>query len=129
MKTVVVDTNVLIRFLAGEERYRHAFDAYGRILVPSVVVGEFKCGTDGKTAKGRQQKKALETFLAKACVELISMGEKESDWYAEVFQVLKRQGTPVPQNDMWIAATALSHGAPLLSDDAHFGQMPMVRLV
>ena len=70
MKTVVVDTNVLIRFLAGEERYRHAFDAYGRILVPSVVVGEFKCGTDGKTAKGRQQKKALETFLAKACVVL-----------------------------------------------------------
>lgn len=128
MKSVVVDTNVLIRFLSGEERFRHAFDDYGKILVPSIVVGEYRCGIDATTARGQLQKQALATFLAKTCVEFVPVGENVADWYAEVFRVLRKQGTPVPQNDMWIAAIALSSGSPLLTEDAHFRQFPMLRL-
>lgn len=128
MRSVVVDTNALIRFLSGEERYRHAFDGYAKILVSTVVVGEYKCGLDASTARGRRQRLALEKFLGKACVECVPIGEKETDWYAEIFRALKRRGTPVPQNDMWIAAVAMSAGAAVLTDDSHFNYVPMLRL-
>ena len=128
MRSVVVDTNVLIRFLSGEERYRHAFDGYAKILVPSVVVGEYKCGLEASTARGRRQQSALEKFLGKACVECVPVGENATDWYAEIFRVLKKLGTPIPQNDMWIAAVAMAAGAVVLTDDAHFNCVPMLRL-
>ena len=128
MKSVVVDTNVLIRFLSGDEHYRQAFDSYAKIIVPSVVIGEYKCGIKAGTAMGRRQKTALDAFMGKACVELATVGERETDWYSEIFQVMKRQGTPVPQNDMWIASVAMSTGSSILTDDGHFKQMPMLTL-
>ena len=49
--------------------------------------------------------------------------------YAKVFKALKAQGRPIPQNDMWIAASALEHGADILTYDEHFRAVPMLTVI
>lgn len=58
---------------------------------------------------------------------IVLVGEA-TDWYAQIFRALKKRGTPVPQNDMWIAAVAMAAGAVVLTDDSHFNCVPMLRL-
>jgi tRNA(fMet)-specific endonuclease VapC len=51
-----------------------------------------------------------------------------ADSYALIYTSLRRKGQPIPSNDLWIAASALEHGAALLSFDAHFSHVEGLRL-
>ena len=51
------------------------------------------------------------------------------DIYAKVYQALRKEGTPIPQNDMWIAASALENGADLATCDEHFRHVPMLTVI
>jgi len=64
-----------------------------------------------------------------ACVEVIPLGLETADSYALLYRSLRRQGTPIPSNDLWIAASCLEHGALLFSLDAHFERVPGLRLI
>jgi Predicted nucleic acid-binding protein, contains PIN domain len=44
-------------------------------------------------------------------------------YYATVFAQLGRKGRPIPTNDLWLAATAMEHGAVLLTHDKHFNEV------
>jgi predicted nucleic acid-binding protein len=52
--------------------------------------------------------------------------EQTTQHYANVFAQLRRQGTPIPTNDIWIAATVLQHDLALLTSDAHFSNLPQL---
>jgi tRNA(fMet)-specific endonuclease VapC len=62
----------------------------------------------------------LETFLAHPAVESIKMSEITSDRYSRIALQLKQQGTPLPSNDVWIAAQTMETGAELITMDNHF---------
>ena len=49
--------------------------------------------------------------------------DSTAEWYAEVKRMLRRKGSPIPLNDVWIAASCMEHGAKLLSFDAHFAEI------
>jgi predicted nucleic acid-binding protein len=68
----------------------------------------------------------LESFLDSPSVGVIPVTEGIASVYARIFRVLKANGTPIPQNDMWIAACAVDAGATLLSSDAHFASIPLL---
>jgi predicted nucleic acid-binding protein len=68
----------------------------------------------------------LESFLDSPSVGVIPVTEDIASVYARIFMVLKANGTPIPQNDMWIAACAVNAGAMLLSSDAHFASIPLL---
>ncbi|MCG2778167.1 MAG: PIN domain-containing protein [Desulfobacterales bacterium] len=53
-------------------------------------------------------------------VELAQIGKITSDRYARIAALLKQQGTPIPTNDIWIAAQTMEHGAELITSDHHF---------
>ena len=65
----------------------------------------------------------LDTFLSHEVVELLQIGEITSDRYSRIAAQLKRQGTPIPTNDIWIAAQTMEHGAELVTSDQHFEQI------
>jgi len=67
--------------------------------------------------------KDMEEFLAQVTVHQIPLGEITADRYSRISVQLKRQGTPIPTNDIWIAAQAMEHGAELLTSDRHFEQI------
>ena len=129
MKPLLLDTNVLIKFLRGDKKIAKVVPTYEQILVSTVVIGEYKAGIDSETAVGRQQLSALEMFLDSPAVKIVEVTEDVADLYARLFRVLKANGTPIPQNDLWIAACAITKGAVVYSLDTHFSNVPLLERV
>ena len=129
MKKLFLDTNIVIRLLKGEEQVADRIAGYDKILISAVVLGEFKAGIALDTKQGRAQKAALDELLDSSSVEVVPVSEDTSDEYARIFRVLRNNGTPIPLNDLWIAAQVMEHGAYLYTADAHFTAVPLLRLV
>jgi len=129
MKALVLDTNVLIAFFKGDRRVSETISAYDRILVPAVVLGEFKAGVVLDTRNGDAQRAALDALLDSPSVEVVTVNEQVSESYALLFKALRERGKPIPQNDLWIAAMALDRGAALFSFDRHFERVPLLKLL
>ena len=129
MMPLLLDTNVLIKFLRGNEKIAKVVSTYEQILVPTVVIGEYKAGVAVETAVGHQQLSALEMFLDSTAVKIVGVTEDVANAYARVFRVLKTNGTPIPQNDLWIAACAITKGAVVYSLDTHFSNVPLLERV
>jgi len=129
MKPLLLDTKVLIKFLRGNEKIAKVVSTYEQILVPTVVIGEYKAGVAVETAVGHQQLSALEMFLDSTAVKIVGVTEDVANAYARIFRVLKANGTPIPQNDLWIAACAITKGAVVYSLDTHFSNVPLLERV
>ena len=129
MRPLLLDTNVLIKFLRGDGKIAKVVSTYAQILVPTVVIGEYKAGVAGETAVGRQQLSALKMFLDSPAVKIVEVTEDVANAYARVFRILKANGTPIPQNDLWIAACAVDSAAVVYSLDEHFGLVPLLERI
>lgn len=126
MKPLLIDTNVLIKFFQGDEEIAKNISRYEKVIVPTIVIGEYKAGVDSDTRVGRVQMSMLESFLEDASVKVVDVTESIADTYARIFRVLKKNGTPIPQNDVWIAACAIAKGAVVYSFDGHFANVPLL---
>jgi tRNA(fMet)-specific endonuclease VapC len=97
-------------------------------LVPFVVLAELRAGFAVGT-QGRANERFLQRFLAKAGVEVVYATDATTHRYATLYRQLRQQGTPVPTNDLWIAALVTEHGARLCTRDAHFENLAQLDLV
>jgi predicted nucleic acid-binding protein len=68
----------------------------------------------------------LREFLESPRVQVVDINEETSERYAVIINYLWEQGTPVPTNDLWIAATAMQHGLKLLTTDGHYRNVPHI---
>jgi len=113
---VALDTNVVIRYFKGEPsvvaRFKNVFPC-----LPLPVVGELMFAVENSQHKLTNLHK-LKGFL-EAC-EVLPMGVSSAQQYAGVRMDLKRRGQPIPENDVWIAASCLEHKLPLATYDGHF---------
>ena len=128
MNAAVIDTNVLIECFQNNQSISEAISQYDRILICPAVLGEFKAGIDVNTRRRKKVKALLDEFLDDPAVAIVPSTDETADSYARIFRTLKDNGTPLPTNDMWIAAAALEHGAAVLSSDGHFSHVPMLKL-
>jgi tRNA(fMet)-specific endonuclease VapC len=53
-------------------------------------------------------------------VEMLQIGAITADRYSRIAAQLRQQGTPIPTNDIWIAAQTVENGAELITTDKHF---------
>ena len=128
MNSVVIDTNILIDCFQHERGAGDAISDYDRILMCPAVLGEFMAGIDISTKRGKKAKRLLDEFLDDPAVAIIPCTDETADYYARIYKALRANGTPLPTNDIWIAASALEHGATVLSGDNHFSYVPMLKL-
>ena len=128
MKRLVLDTSVLIPLLRNAANYAHLFKAYDEVILPSIVLGEYKAGLFA-TKTGEKNRQSLADYLADPNVRAVPITDRTADIYAKVYQALRKEGTPIPQNDMWIAASALEHGADLATRDEHYRHVPMLTVI
>lgn len=125
---VALDTNRYRDLCLGDAAVVALLEQAEEVLVPFVVVAELKAGfAVGK--KGLENERVLRRFLAKPGVGVLFATEATLRCYAELYRQLRQQGTPVPTNDLWIAALVVEHGLPLCSRDAHFRHLPQISLV
>jgi tRNA(fMet)-specific endonuclease VapC len=74
-----------------------------------------------------QNETLLAHLLARETVAILFASRATAEQYAHLFVQLKRAGTPVPDNDLWIAAVALEHDLALVTRDRHFDKLPQLR--
>src|SRR5712692_7393567 len=87
------------------------------VAIPVIVLGEYRFGIAQSRRRGEYER-WLKDHLP-AC-RVLGIGEETSIRYAEVRLELKRSGTPIPGNDVWIAALCRQYALPILSQDEHF---------
>jgi tRNA(fMet)-specific endonuclease VapC len=114
-----LDTSAYSYFKRDHPRARALIEEAHWLGVPTVVLGELWAGFLSGTDRDRNETE-LETFLVNPVVEELPVDRQVARTYAEIASDLRAAGTPVPSNDVWIAATSASAGAPLLTFDAHF---------
>ena len=118
----LVDTNRYSDFAKGQPDVVELFASADRIFMPFVVIAElragFRCGTIA-----RQNEQVLTKFLKNRRVEILFADDMTTQVYADIYSQLRAQETPVPTNDIWIAALALQHSLPLCSRDEHFDHL------
>jgi tRNA(fMet)-specific endonuclease VapC len=125
---LALDTNRYTDLCRGEARVVEAVSAAEQVWLPFIVLAELRAGFVVGT-QGPYNEAVLRRFLLKPGVEVLYADEQTTHHYAAVYRQLKKQGTPIPANDMWIAALVLQHSLVLFARDAHFDALPQITRV
>ncbi len=122
---ILLDTSAYIAFLKGHTGIKQTIQKADEINLNPVVLGELLAGfMKGKRAA--QNREILQEFMGSPRVRLMAIDEETSERYAAIFNYLREKGTPIPTNDLWIAATAMQFGLRVVTTDRHFQQVPQV---
>lgn len=122
MRKILLDTTAYVGFKQDIDEVVETIVTAELILFSPIVLGELMFGFRNGT-KFKKNMDDLNKFLQHEVVEIAQIGEITSDRYSRVATQLKRQGTPIPTNDIWIAAQTIESGAELITSDKHFEQI------
>ena len=125
MSRYCLDTSAYSNFQRGDPRVVATLDRAEWVGVPAVTLGELRTGFLLGDHRMRNETE-LSDFLANPVVEILPVDDEVSRHFAEIVVDLRRAGTPLPTNDVWIAATAARAGALVLTYDNHFNQISRV---
>jgi len=123
--SIVLDTSAYSDFLRGHPAIKLALQRADEIFLNPVVLGELLAGF----LRGKDEKKnraILQEFLSSPRVKVIEIDEETSERYAAITDYLRVKGTPIPTNDLWIAASAMQHGLKVLTTDKHYLKIPHI---
>jgi len=116
---LILDTSAYVGFKRNAIEMVEIILSAELILFSPVVLGELMFGFRNGT-RFKKNMADLNRFLEHEAVELVRIGKTTSDRYSRIAAQLKQKGTPIPTNDIWIAAQTMEHGAELLTSDRHF---------
>jgi len=114
---VILDTNALSAVADGNSALEPILRNAAEIAVPVIVLGEYRYGI--RQSRDRQR---YEQWLDESLPDyrVLDVDEGTAVSYAALRSELKRAGSPIPSNDVWIAALCRQHSLSLLSRDRHF---------
>ncbi len=125
---LAIDTHGYTDFCRGEAQVIDYLETAETIYLPIIVVGELRAGFAVGTQSSKNER-VLQQFLIQPGVEMLSPDEETTFHYSAVYRQLRSQGTPIPTNDMWIAAVVLQHGLVLAHRDRHFDHLPQLATI
>lgn len=120
-----LDTSAYSRFKLGEPAVSELIDSAFYVRLPSIAVGELLAGFR-LGAHERRNTTDLWDFLSDPAADVLDVDLHVAERYSQIYADLRGSGTPVPTNDMWIAATASANGMTVLTFDGHFNSIPQV---
>ena len=120
-KNYLLDTNILIGLFASEASIVEKIKSNPTgIFIPSIVLGELFYGAEQSTRKEENIKKIDALALSSSIVEC---DVDTARFYGKIKSLLKSKGSPIPENDIWIAALAQQHKLILVTRDKHFNNI------
>lgn len=125
MSRVLLDTSGYSAFMRGHETVREILQTAESIYFNPIVLGELRTGF----LRGRVRQKNedwLRRFLASSRVSIIPVDDETAERYAVILDGLWEAGTPIPTNDIWIAASAMQYGLKVVTTDVHFLRVPQI---
>ena len=122
---VAIDTNRLSDLFRGDGALAQWLGGCEEVWIPLPVLAEIKAGL-AAGARRHENEAVLGEFLAKPTVQVLLPTRETAEPYARLVVQLKIAGTPVPINDLWIAALVLQHDLVLVTRDQHFRRIPQL---
>ncbi|NLT22868.1 MAG: type II toxin-antitoxin system VapC family toxin [Syntrophorhabdus sp.] len=123
---LVLDTNIYIDFGQGKEEVVDLIAGQStEVLLPVIVLGELFYGFQ-KGSKSADNETTLRRFVTELGVSIIDVDEEVARKYSLIYSALSAKGTPIPINDVWIAASCMSVGGTLLTRDRHFEHIEQI---
>ncbi|HSR69280.1 MAG TPA: type II toxin-antitoxin system VapC family toxin [Acidobacteriota bacterium] len=123
---ILLDTSGYSAYRRGHAAILETLKKSAQIYLNPVVLGELHQGF----RRGRRRAKnetELERFLASGRVRLLDITADTAGHYASIVADLRAAGTPIPTNDIWIAASAMQFGLTVVTTDGHFNHVPQIK--
>jgi tRNA(fMet)-specific endonuclease VapC len=114
---VILDTNGLSAVADGDSDLEPVIRKASQLAVPVIVLGEYRYGIAHSRDRAKYERWLAEYLPA---FRVLDVDDRTAMSYSVIRTELKKAGTPIPSNDVWIAALCRQHGMPLLSRDHHF---------
>ena len=118
MKRLLLDTSAYSHLMRGNKQIAKMLDEADEVFLSAIVIGELLAGFK-KGGKEQDNKLILKDFLSVDTVGILYIDDTTAERYAIILDYLKKAGTPIPANDIWIAANAMQYGLVLLTADHH----------
>jgi tRNA(fMet)-specific endonuclease VapC len=119
---ILLDTNAYSALKRGHQNVAQCLRRAEHVHMSTVVIGELLFGFRNGTRLAHNQRE-LEEFLSRNNTRVIDVTTTSAARYSRIATYLRTQGTPIPTNDIWIAAHAFETGAALISFDQHFANI------
>lgn len=116
MNGKLLDTNIIIRYIKDEDNLDDIFEEEN-LFYSSVTLGELLFG-----AECSKRKEENARVYSNFCSELVEIKSDSivSPFYAKIKAQLKKDGHPIPENDIWISACAMAYNLTVVTGDKHF---------
>lgn len=114
---MILDTNAISALLAGDGGLEEALEEDSVPHLPVIAIGEYRYGL-ARSKHGQRLERLLDLLIRESVV--LPIDESTTRHYARVREQLRRAGTPIPENDVWIASLAQQHELMIISRDTHF---------
>lgn len=124
-KSFTLDTNIVIALFGEDEVVITKIEKSSAIYIPIIVLGELLYGAELSTKKTENIKK-LNSF-SKSC-NILYLNYRTASEYARIKSGLKKAGTPIPENDIWIAALSIENNITLATRDKHFNFIKDIKI-
>lgn len=124
---VAIDTNRYRDLCDGHRNTIEALESAEAVFIPFVVAAELRAGF-AVGSKGRENERIFRRFLSKPGVDVLFPTDATIRAYADLYRQLRGQGTPIPTNDLWIAALVVQHDLVLHTRDAHFRHLAQLNV-
>jgi tRNA(fMet)-specific endonuclease VapC len=128
MVKLALDTSRYTDLCRGDESVVETVELAYEVWLPFIVVGELRAGF-AVGSQGPGNEAVLRRFLLKPGVRVLYADDQTTHHYGALYRQLRQQGTPIPTNDIWIAALVLQHSLVLFARDTHFDVLPQLMRV
>lgn len=123
---ILLDTNIISALLKGDVSIADEIDKSAKVYLSATVLGELFYGAQYSIQIEHNLKNIRELI---STYEVLSIDAETSEIYGRIKAILRKNGTPIPENDIWIASTAIQHKLKLSTRDAHFKQIEDLKLI
>jgi tRNA(fMet)-specific endonuclease VapC len=114
---VILDTNGLSAVADGDASLIPILRRATEIAVPVIVLGEYRYGVRQSRECQRYEQWLMDSLPN---YRILDVDQETTTYYATLRTELKKAGTPIPANDVWVAALCRQYRLPILSRDRHF---------
>ena len=127
MRSVLLDTNAFTALFRGDDVVWKAISTADNVFASVVAIGELESGFRGGS-RYAENLEILERFLSKPTVDTLAVTRETGECFGRIKNTLRKKGTPIPINDIWLAAQCVENGAVLVTYDRHFSAIDGLRL-